>query len=67
MEIRNVIDIEIKKNERTYHFYMPVGAPYGEAYDVAFEALARITELAKQAADQAKPKELVEEPSESNL
>jgi len=69
MEIKSYIDLEITKNERVYHFYMPVGSPFGEAYDVAFEALGRITEMAKQAAEAAKPKEseVVEAtPTESN-
>ena len=57
MDLKSCVYLEITKNERTYYFYMPVGAPFGEAYDAAFEALTSITELAKQAADNARPKE----------
>ena len=72
MDIKSYIDLEIVKNDRTYHFFMPVGSPFGEAYDAAFEALTKITDLAKQAVETAKPKEAADEvleavPTESNL
>ena len=57
MDIKSFISVEVTKNERTYHFYMPVGAPFGEAYDAAFEVLNSITEMAKQAVEKAKPQE----------
>lgn len=57
MNLKSYVDIEVTKGERTYHFLMPVGSPFGEAYDASFECLTNITELAKQAAEQAKPKE----------
>jgi hypothetical protein len=68
MEIKSYVDIEIikkatvegKEIERAYHFLMPVGSPFGEAYDVAFQALSRITELAQQAAEATRPKEATE-------
>ena len=63
MDIKSYAEIEITKNDRVYHFFMPVGAPYGEAYDAAFEALTKITELAKTAVENAKPQE-AKEPEE---
>jgi len=60
MNVKSYIDIEIVKNERTYHFFMPVGAPFGEAYDAAFEALSNVTEMAKKATENAKPKDMTE-------
>ena len=70
MDIKSYVDVEIKKNDRVYHFLMPVGAPFGEAYDAAFESLTSITEMAKNAVEQAKPKEAGEaaaEPVEAEL
>jgi len=51
MDIRALISIEIKKNDRTYVFNMPVGAPYGEAYDAAYEVTSKILQLAAEAAE----------------
>lgn len=65
MDLRSYVDVEVKKNDRVYHFFMPVGAPYGEAYDAAFDALTSITDLAKQAVEQARPKEAADKPEEA--
>ena len=64
MDIRSYIDVEVKKNEHVYHFLMPVGVPFGEAYDASFEVLTSITEMARNAAEQARPKEAGDEPAE---
>lgn len=64
MDIKSYVDVEVKKGDRVYHFFMPVGAPFGEAYDAAFEALTNITELAKQAVENARPKEVEEAKTE---
>jgi hypothetical protein len=60
MDMKNHIEFEIVKNERTYRFCMPAGAPFGEIYDAAFEVLTEVTRLAQDAAEKAKPKELTE-------
>lgn len=52
-QVANVI-IEVEKEDRRYQFIMPVGAPFGEAYDAAFQALSAISEMAKNAVEQAK-------------
>lgn len=72
MDIKTYVDIEIVKNERVYRFAMPVGAPFGEAYDAAFEALNKVSELMKQAAESAaRPQEVAADdiatPVEANL
>lgn len=54
MDYLSQIVIEIKKNDRVYRFEIPMGAPYGEAYDACFEALGGIMELAKNAKDRVK-------------
>jgi lysophospholipid acyltransferase (LPLAT)-like uncharacterized protein len=43
-----------EKSERTYQFIIPVGAPFGEVFDVAFEVLSAAEDLAKQAMENAK-------------
>jgi hypothetical protein len=54
MNMKSVVIISITKNNRTYDFSMPVGAPYGEAYDVAFECLNEIVGMSKKAVEQLK-------------
>jgi hypothetical protein len=56
MTIKSFVTIEVVKNDHTFVFQLPVGAPYGEAYDAAYEVLQNIVELAKNAAEAAKPK-----------
>ena len=53
MDLKSMIVLEFKKNDRIYQLLMPVGAPYGEAYDVCFEALNSILEMAKKATEAA--------------
>lgn len=43
-----------EKGERTYQFIIPVGSPYGEVFDVAFELLSSAEQLSKQAIENAK-------------
>jgi lysyl-tRNA synthetase class I len=43
-----------EKNDRIYQFIIPVGAPFGEVFDVAFELLAAAESLSKQAMENAK-------------
>ena len=49
MNLKSAVIIEVEKNERKYSFSMPVGAPYGECYDAAFEVLKSVVELSTQA------------------
>lgn len=60
------VDLSIEKEGRTYHFSMPVGAPFGEAYDVAFGILNEILKLSQKAAENMKPKETEKENSETS-
>lgn len=64
MDIVSKVAIEIKKEDRVYRFEMPVGAPFGECYDSAFQVLNKIAELSKEAAEKVKPAE--EAPAEVN-
>ena len=57
MDLRSNVVIEIKKNDNVFQFVMPMGSPFGEAYDAAFQCLSKIIEMAKEAAEKAKPKD----------
>ena len=60
MEVKShpaTVELEIKKGDRTYRFFMEIGAPFGEAYDAAYEAFSGVAQMAKQASDNAKPKD----------
>lgn len=54
MNLKSQVAIEVVKGERTFTFTMPIGAPYGEAYDACFEALKTIAEMTATALDQSK-------------
>lgn len=58
MNVQSMVVIEIERNGRLYTFSMPVGAPYGEAYDAAFEALQSVLDMARQSAERARPVEV---------
>jgi predicted adenine nucleotide alpha hydrolase (AANH) superfamily ATPase len=65
MDQRAMVRLEVKKEERTYCFDMPIGAPFGEAYDAAFEVLSTILKMSEEAvakAEQKKEKEDKEKP-----
>lgn len=53
------VNIEIEKNGRKYYFVLPNNTPIGEAYDAAYQFLVRLTELAKEITEKAKPVEPV--------
>lgn len=59
MSLHAFAEIKKIKNEREYSYKMPIGAPYGEAVDVAFEVIQDILELSKKAVEAAaaQPKE----------
>lgn len=48
-----IVRLELEKNERNYAFEMPIGSPFGESYDAAFEFLKKITDMANEAAKRA--------------
>lgn len=57
MDLKSMIVIEVEKNERVFTFLLPVGAPFGEAYDAAFEMLSKIVDMSNEAAENMKRKE----------
>lgn len=54
MNIREIINLEVKKEERTYVFSIPRGAPLGEAYDVVLEMAAGVDGMFTEALERAK-------------
>ena len=52
--IKSFVTVEVEKNDKTFLFLMPVGAPLGEAYDAAFEVLQELVARSKEAADSVK-------------
>lgn len=67
MEQKAVVNLEVKKGERTFVFTMPIGSPYGEAYDAAFNVLNEILEMSKKAVEAAKPAEMDQEEFVENI
>ena len=49
-----VINFSKEVNGRVYTFVLPMGAPFGEAYDVCHEVLTDISKMASEAAEKAK-------------
>lgn len=61
MKTQAQIEIEIKREERAYRFFMPVGASLGEAFDVAVAISNEILKIAQEQMKQSIPAK--EEPS----
>jgi hypothetical protein len=57
MEIKPSVIFEIKKDDKLFQFIVPEGTNVGMAYAAAHELLLKFIELAKEAADRAKPQE----------
>jgi len=63
MDIQSRIVIESKKGEDgkfLFRLDMPVGVPFGMAYDACFEFLTHITEMSRKAVESARPEEVEE-------
>jgi len=56
-----MVRLEVKKGDNLYEFIMPVGSPFGEAYDSAFDFLQEISTMAKEAVDKSKRDEIMAE------
>jgi len=55
MEVKSVVSLEVTLSDYTFTFNMPVGAKLGDAYEAAWACLEKITELAKESVEKAKP------------
>ncbi len=67
MAVKAYVTIEIVKNERVYTFSIPVGAPYGEAYDAVAEAKATVFDLLAKSLEADKQQESSEAPTEVSV
>ena len=58
MEIKSfgTFNLEFQKEERVYRFTLPYGAPYGEAYDAAFQFLNKVLEMQNKAVEEMQQK-----------
>lgn len=66
MELKTTLNFEVTKNDRTYRVYIPLGAPYGEAYDAVFSCLEGIVDLQKKGVEQLKSQAQQEVTSQLN-
>ncbi len=57
MIAKTIISLQVEKGSNTYTFNMPMGVPYGEAYDAAFSILEDILDLSKKAVESARREE----------
>ena len=64
MAIKAHVSVEVVKNERTYIFSIPVGAPYGEAYDAVSEAKQTVFDLLSKSLEVDKQQESPEASTE---
>ena len=54
VSIKTHVTIEVDRNGKVYRFSIPAGAPFGESFDAAFEALDIISTWQKKAKENAK-------------
>lgn len=67
MAIKAYVSVEVVKNERVYTFSIPVGAPYGEAYDAAAEVKQSVFDLLQKSLEIDKQQESSEAPTEVSV
>ncbi len=64
MDIRGMVLVEIKRDARSYFFYMPVGAPYIDASEAALMISKDIKVLHEKAVAQQEERDKEEESKE---
>jgi hypothetical protein len=57
MEIKQSINIYIKKNDFTFCFSMPLGATWGNALDAAFDVAKEVNALSSKSIEESAPKD----------
>lgn len=63
MEVTARTVFTVAKGERNYEFFVPAGAPYGEALDACYETLAKIAQMQQVMIENSKPTTDVQEPA----
>ena len=64
LKITSTVNIEVMKEDRKYIFSIPAGAPFGESFDAAFQAMEVIAswhESAKAKMKESRPNDEKEE------
>jgi len=61
MEARQALEIESKKGDFSFRFYIPTGATWGNAIDASYEILQKISELQAEHLQRMHPEEKKEE------
>ena len=59
MDKKLMVRLVIEKDEHSFSFCMPVGCPWGQVYDAAFEILNEVASMAKEAALKQEKVEIV--------
>ena len=57
MQAKNIISFDFEKEDRTYRFLMPSGAPLGEAYEAARNFLGEMVNLVNEHNEKVKSDE----------
>ena len=60
LKVTYSVNIEVTKGDRKYVFSIPAGAPFGESFDAAFQAMEVISnwhETAKAKIKESRPKD----------
>lgn len=59
-----MVEFSVLKEDRSYSFYAPIGAPFGETHDVLYEIIKDVLAMAQERSEKAEGAG-VEEPKES--
>lgn len=55
-KIKTIVNIEIQKEDNVFQFFIPAGAPLGQAFDASMECLDIISSWKQKALEKAKEK-----------
>lgn len=56
-DLRSMIDVEIKREDRVYRVQIPLGAPFAECFEVVSELEGIVKEMQRRAEEYAKKQE----------
>lgn len=55
MDIKSCVAIEVKKNDKSFFFYMPADSSFGDAIDASHSIYYEVIDMARKAAEKEKP------------
>lgn len=53
MNLKSIVQMEVKVGEEVVSLQLPAGVPYGAAYDAVFQMLDHIIKMSQEAAEKA--------------